>query len=92
MSRPHTVQIDAYMAIAHPIRRRLIATLARGERCVGELASGFSVTLPAVSQHLRVLRSAGLVRQRQRGRQRVYRLNTGPLRNVQQWIDRQVSG
>ena len=92
MSRPHTIEIDAYMAIAHPIRRKLIAALARGERCVGELASGFSITLPAVSQHLRVLRRAGLVRQRRRGRQRLYRLNTAPLRNVSRWVDRQVDG
>ena len=78
------------MAIANPVRRKLIAMLARGERCVAELASGFSITLPAVSQHLRVLRNAGLIRQRRHGRQRLYRLNTGPLRNVQRWIDRQV--
>jgi len=79
------------MAIAHPIRRKLIAMLARGDRCVGELASRFPVTLAAVSQHLRVLRSAGVVRQRQRGRQRVYQLNIGPLRAVQRWVDRQVN-
>ena len=85
-----TLRIDAYAAIANPIRRRLIAMLADGERSVGELGSAFSITLPALSQHLRVLSRAKLVRQRRDGRRRLYRVNSQPLHEVQRWIMRQT--
>jgi len=59
--------------------------LSEGELTVGELAEPFKVTLPAMSQHLQVLRKAKVVRQRRMGRQRVYRLNPGPIREVAEW-------
>ena len=60
--------------------------LAEGERPVLALASSFQVSLPAVSQHLAVLRDAGLVGERRDGRQRVYHLTPEPLQEVSEWI------
>ena len=73
------------MAFSHPIRRKVVEMLSEGELTVGELAEPFKVTLPAMSQHLQVLRKAKVVRQRRMGRQRVYRLNAGPIREVAEW-------
>jgi len=60
--------------------------LADGERPVLSLASCFSVSVPAVSQHLAVLRACGLVEERREGRQRVYYLTPDPLREVAEWM------
>ena len=54
---------------------------------MAEIASGFEMTRPAVSKHLRVLRDAQLVREDRDGRQRVYRLTPAPLKDVSQWIE-----
>jgi DNA-binding transcriptional ArsR family regulator len=59
--------------------------LGEGEMTVGQLAEPFRVTLPAMSQHLQVLRAAQIVRDRRQGRQRLYRLNPRPLRAVADW-------
>jgi DNA-binding transcriptional ArsR family regulator len=74
-------------ALADPTRRRLLELLAAGERSAGELASRFSVSRPAVSRHLRVLREAGLVRARRDARRRVYALEPAPLQDVDAWIE-----
>jgi DNA-binding transcriptional ArsR family regulator len=74
-----------FRAIADPSRRRMIEALADGERTVNELCSLFDTSQPAVSQHLRVLRDAGLVRHRRHGRHRYYRLEAAPLREVYDW-------
>lgn len=73
------------MAFAHPIRRKVVEMLSESELTVGELAEPFKVSLPAMSQHLQVLRKAKVVRQRRVGRQRVYKLNPGPIREVADW-------
>lgn len=73
------------MAFAHPIRRKVVEMLSEGELTVGELAEPFKVTLPAMSQHLQVLRKAKVVRQRRSGRQRLYKLNPVPIRAVAEW-------
>ena len=78
------------MALAHPIRRRIVELLGSGEATVSVLAEPFKVSLPAMSQHLQVLRKAKVVRQRRQGRQRVYRLNAGPLREVADWAAAQA--
>ncbi len=88
MSRPVSDKLDAYMALAHPVRRRIVAQLARGERTAGEITRGFDITQPAVSQHLRVLRESKLVSQRRSGQRRVYRLNRSTLEQVQRWVNR----
>lgn len=59
--------------------------LSENELTVGELAEPFKVSLPAMSQHLQVLRKAKVVRQRRMGRQRVYKLNPAPIREVAEW-------
>ena len=60
--------------------------LAKEEMPVLEIAESFDMTLSAVSQHLSVLRQAGLVSQRKQGKQRLYRLEPGPLREVADWL------
>jgi DNA-binding transcriptional ArsR family regulator len=77
---------DVFRAIADPTRRKLIELLAAGERPVGELAAEFQMSQPAVSQHLRVLREAGLVDEERRGRFRQYRLTPAPLEEVDGWL------
>lgn len=77
---------DVFLAIAHPVRRALLDRLRHGEQPVLALAAPFDMTLPAVSQQLRVLRRADLVRERRDGRQRYYRLNPEPLKDVRDWM------
>jgi DNA-binding transcriptional ArsR family regulator len=77
---------DVFQAIADPTRRRLLDLLREGERTPGRLAAEFAVSRPAVSQHLRVLRRAGLLRERRVGRERHYRLRPGALQRVHEWL------
>lgn len=77
---------DAFNAIAEPRRRTILDALAAGELPVGELVARLGLAQPDVSKHLRVLREVDLVRVREAGRQRVYRLNAGPLRAVHDWL------
>jgi DNA-binding transcriptional ArsR family regulator len=77
---------DVFGALAHPIRREIIAALATGDRAVRELAAPLPVTRPAVSQHLAVLRTVGLVTEEQFGREHRYRLRREPLDDVRQWL------
>lgn len=85
---PLAAHADVFSAIAHPVRRAMLDRLRRGEQPVAALAAPFDMTLPAVSQQLRVLRRAGLVRERRDGRQRFYRLNPEPLKDVRDWMRR----
>lgn len=75
-----------FAAISAPARRAMLAHLAQKEMPVLELAGSFDMSLPAVSQHLAVLRDAGLVSVRKSGRQRIYRLNAEPLKSVAEWV------
>ena len=75
-----------YDAIADPTRRSVLRLLAERERTAGELAATFTISRPAVSRHLRVLREAGLVRSRSRAQQRVYSLDPRPLEDVDAWL------
>src|SRR5262245_52385705 len=77
---------DVFIAIAHPARRQLLDRLAASEQSVNELARPFKMSRPAVSQHLRVLLEAGLVREQRRGRERRYQLRAERLREVQRWL------
>lgn len=79
-------QDEVFAAIAAPVRRAILQSLASGETPVMELAEGFDMTLSAVSQHLTILRLAGLVSQRKDGRQRLYSLNPEPLKAVGDWL------
>ncbi|GAA4559972.1 metalloregulator ArsR/SmtB family transcription factor [Pseudonocardia xishanensis] len=77
-----------YLALAHPVRRRVLQVLAGGPRTAGELAGEFAAELsrPAVAEHLAVLKKAGLVRDEPRGRHRHYRLTPEPLAEVADWL------
>ena len=77
---------DAFTALAHPVRRRVLDLLAEGERSAGELSAGFAISRPAVSQHLRILLDAGLVASRHSGREHVYRLRPEGMRQVDDWL------
>jgi DNA-binding transcriptional ArsR family regulator len=77
-----------YRAIAEPTRRAILDLLAGGERPVAWLVARFPFSQPALSQHLRVLREAGLVRVRRQGRFRMYSIDARPLRDVYRWTGR----
>jgi DNA-binding transcriptional ArsR family regulator len=79
---------DALSAAAEPTRRRILQLLAPQPRTVSEIASEFTVTRSAISQHLLVLESVGLVAAQKVGRQRIYRVDPGGLRALQAEIDR----
>jgi DNA-binding transcriptional ArsR family regulator len=81
---------DVFRALADPTRRAVLELLRRSERTVTELAEPFDISQPAVSQHLRVLRDAGLVEVEQSGRERRYRINPKPLRAVDRWLRRVI--
>jgi DNA-binding transcriptional ArsR family regulator len=85
MARP-VAQPDVFTAIADPTRRRLVDLLGERDRNVTELAGYFAVSIPAISQHLRILREVGLVVVQQIGRQRFYRLRPRALRDVHDWV------
>jgi DNA-binding transcriptional ArsR family regulator len=70
---------EAMNALGDPTRRRIFERLAAGPKAVGELARGLPVSRPAVSQHLRVLKTAGLVSERPEGTRRVYRVDPGGI-------------
>jgi DNA-binding transcriptional ArsR family regulator len=75
-----------FAALADPTRRRILAHLARGDKCVTHLAKPHAMSLPAVSKHLRVLENAGLLRRRRYGRVHEIQLDAKPLKQVAQWV------
>jgi DNA-binding transcriptional ArsR family regulator len=77
---------DVFAALANPVRRRLLELLAAGPRTAGALAEEFDLSRPAVSEHLQVLRNAGLVHGEVSGRERHYELTAGPLADVGDWL------
>jgi DNA-binding transcriptional ArsR family regulator len=78
---------DTFAALANPTRRDLLEALReRGPQPAQALADRFSMARPSVSEHLRVLREAGLVDEHRAGRQRIYRLDADPLREVADWL------
>jgi DNA-binding transcriptional ArsR family regulator len=76
-----------FAALADPTRRRILAHLARGDKCVTDLAKPHVMSLPAVSKHLRVLEKAGLLRRRRYGRVHEMRLDAKPLQQAAQWVE-----
>ncbi len=75
-------------ALADPTRRAILARLEQGEATVLELAAPFDLKLPTVSKHLKVLQRAGLVSQGRKAQWRPCRLETAPLKDVADWIER----
>ena len=79
--------MNALDALGNPIRRKILNVLRRAPMPVGELASRFSISRPAISRHLRVLRSAGLISTQQRGTQTVCSVRPQGFRAVREYID-----
>jgi DNA-binding transcriptional ArsR family regulator len=79
---------QAFAALADPTRRLVFERLAEGPRAVGELAEDLPVSRPAVSQHLKVLKAAGLVTDRPEGARRVYQIDPQGLGQMRAWLDR----
>jgi len=78
---------DVFQAVADPTRRAILDRLRRGPLPVHELASGFRVSRPAISKHLRVLRTVKLVREQKEGRQRLYQLDAARIEDIAKWAD-----
>jgi DNA-binding transcriptional ArsR family regulator len=78
----------AFAALAEPMRARIVERLAEQPMSVGELARHLPVTRPAVSQHLKILKDAKLVRDRAEGTRRVYSIDPAGLGQIREWLDR----
>ena len=76
----------AFQALADPVRRGMLARLSRGPASVSQLAEPFSISLPAVLQHLKALEESGLVRSEKKGRVRTVRLEPETLSAAESWI------
>lgn len=77
----------ALKAIAEPRRRQILSLVKDGEKSVGEIASHFDVSQPAISQHLKVLKEAGLVNERRNGTRRLYIVRPEGLEGVKGFIE-----
>jgi len=78
----------AFAALAEPMRQTIVERLSEQPMAVGELAAGLPVTRPAVSQHLKVLKEARLVRDEARGTRRIYSIDPAGLSAIRAWLDR----
>jgi DNA-binding transcriptional ArsR family regulator len=76
-----------FAALADPTRRAILARLAAGETSVTQLAAPFTMSLPAISKHLKVLERAGLIARGREAQWRPCRLKAGPLRNAADWLE-----
>lgn len=79
---------STFSALADPTRRAILARLTRGEATVGEIAEPFKISLPAISRHLKVLESAGLITRGREAQWRPCKLEAAPLREVDGWLER----
>ena len=82
-----TAHSDVFSAVADPTRRAILDRLRKGPSPVNELASGFRVSRPAISKHLRILRNARLVQEKKEGRQRIYELEPARIQEVAKWAE-----
>lgn len=84
--------MHAFDVLGDPVRRRILELLADGELPAGEITETvrreFGISQPAVSQHLRVLRESGFTNVRPEGARRLYAVDSGPLREVDEWLER----
>jgi len=77
---------DVFGALANPVRREILEMVRMHPHTAGEIADAFDLGRPAVSEHLQVLRLAGLVREEALGRQRVYHLEASGLMELSDWL------
>ena len=82
----------ALTALADPTRRAVFERVGRSPAAVGEIAAGLPVSRPAVSQHLKVLKEAGLVTETPHGTRRIYRLDRGGIGALRDWLDQFWAG
>jgi DNA-binding transcriptional ArsR family regulator len=82
-----TYGIDAISALGDPTRRAIFECVAQGPKSVGEIAAEFSVSRPAVSQHLRVLKEAGLVTDKADGTRRIYQIRQQGIQAIRGYLD-----
>jgi len=80
---------DPFRALAHPIRRGIVERLGRGPATIGEATSGFGVSKPTISRHVKVLEDAGVVMRTIEGRTHRLSLDLAALGEAVDWIDRQ---
>ena len=80
--------MDAFEALADPTRRRILEMLSERELAAGDIARRFDMTPPAVSQHLKILRNANLVRTRKDAQRRMYALEPHGLAELEHWLTR----
>lgn len=80
---------DSFKAVAHPIRRAIVERLARGPATVGVVTSGFGVSKPTISKHLKVLESTGVIGRSVEGRTHQLSLRPEALSEAAEWFDRQ---
>ena len=80
--------MDTFTALADPTRRRIVESLALGETSFGEIADQFEMSRPAVSQHLKTLREAGIVTVRADAQRRIYRLSDDGLDEIDAWLNK----
>jgi len=78
---------SVFSALADPTRRAILQSLTRGPKSVGELATPFAMTGPAVTKHLKVLEKAGLIKTDRRAQWRPRTLEAAPLKEAQDWIE-----
>jgi DNA-binding transcriptional ArsR family regulator len=79
--------VDSFIALADPTRRRIVEALAAGPLSSGQIAARFPISAPAVSQHLKALKSAGLVRVRSEAQRRIYEIDPDGIEAVAGWAD-----
>ena len=87
MERDEDRLSQTFAALANPTRRAILARLAKGEATVNELAEPFHMSLPAISQHIKVLERAGLVTQGQKAQYRPCTIDAAPLQEVSRWTE-----
>jgi DNA-binding transcriptional ArsR family regulator len=81
--------LDAiFGALADPTRRRILERLSESDSAVTRLAAPFSMSLPAVSKHLRVLENAGLIKRHRHGREHRLEIEAGPMKEAVRWMER----
>jgi DNA-binding transcriptional ArsR family regulator len=80
--------MDGFIALADPTRREIVDILAGGEKDAGTIASNFTITKPAISRHLAVLREAGMVTVRSDAQRRIYSIRAEGLHDVDRWLSR----
>ena len=83
----HSFGMNAFEVLAEPTRRQILDLIREDERSVGELVDELAMSQPAVSKHLRVLRSSGLVESRVDGQRRMYHVRPEPMREVDAWLE-----